>query len=82
MLPVVHVESRYLGAAYYDDLLTIRTTVYDLPTKMITIHSDILNEAGNTIHKAVVKLFFIDMKTNKRISAPPFFLDALNPHFS
>lgn len=81
MLPVVHVDARYLMPAYYDDLLCIRTTVNELPSKMITIHTDILNEQQQTIHKAIVKLFFIDMTTNRKISAPDFFTDVLQPHF-
>lgn len=81
MLPVLHVDAKYIGSAYYDDLLTIRSTIKELPTKMITVYTEILNAEGNILHKAVVKLFFIDMLTQKRISSPDFFTAPLKQYF-
>lgn len=81
MLPVVHLEAKYIAPAYYDDLLTIRTRITSLPTKMISFHHDIINPDQKVINKATVKLFFIDMIQNKRISAPDFITDPLRPHF-
>lgn len=81
MLPVLSVESRYYQPAYYDDLLTIVSQIDTLPSKMITVHTQVYNEAEILLHKASVKLFFIDMETNKRISVPAFFVDKLRPFF-
>lgn len=81
MLPVLSVESRYYQPAYYDDLLTIVSQIDALPSKMITVHTQVYNEAEILLHKASVKLFFIDMDTSKRISAPAFFVDKLRPFF-
>lgn len=81
MLPVLEVKSRFKAPGLYDELLTIRTLLMELPSKMITFHSEIRNEQAKLIHKAEVKLFFIDMETNKRISAPEFLLDKLRPYF-
>ena len=81
MLPVLEVKSRFKAPGLYDELLTIRTILIELPTKMITFHAEIRNEQNKLIHKAEVKLFFIDMDTNKRISAPEFLLEKLSPHF-
>ncbi len=77
MLPVLSVESKFLRPAYYDELLLIESTLKELPSKMITVFVRILNEQGDVLHKAVVKLFFIDMKTQKRVSAPDFFIEAI-----
>lgn len=82
MLPVVSAESRYLRPALYDELLTIRTTIPVLPTKMIHFDHEIFNEAGACIHKATVKLFFIDMKTQGRISCPDWLTNIFAPYFS
>ena len=82
MLPVVSAESRYLRPALYDELLTIRTTIPVLPTKMIHFDHEIFNEAGACIHKATVKLFFVDMKTQGRISCPDWLTDIFTPYFS
>ena len=82
MLPVVSSESRYLRPALYDELLKIRTSIPVLPTKMIHFDHEIFNEAGASIHKATVKLFFVDMKTQGRISCPDWLTDIFTPYFS
>lgn len=82
MLPVVSSASRYMKPARYDELLNIRTTIPVLPTKMIHFDHDIFNETGDCIHKASVKLFFVDMKTQERISCPDWLTVIFKPHFS
>ncbi|MGE5356501.1 MAG: acyl-CoA thioesterase [Deltaproteobacteria bacterium] len=81
MLPVVHLESRYLKPAYYDDLLTVETQIKEMPTKLITFHCNIFNENEELINTGVIKLFFVDMQTNKRVSAPILLTSKLNAYF-
>ncbi len=81
MMPVIAMECRYLAPAKYDELITIRTILKELPTKIIEFHHEILSDAGKVIHKGVVKLFFIDMKTNKRVSTPKFLTDKIKHLF-
>jgi len=81
MLPVVSMDVRYLQPAYYDDLLTIESTITEMPTKLIKFDFKIITEANQVINKATVKLFFIDMKENKRVSCPQEFHNVLKQHF-
>lgn len=81
MLPVVHLEVKYLSPAYYDDHLTIRTSIREMPTKMISFYHEIINEDGKIINKATVKLFFIDTLSNKRVSAPDFLTNKFRTYF-
>jgi len=70
MLPVLSLNARYIAPAYYDELLTIRSILDELPDKMITFRHKILNEKEELINTAEVKLFFVNMDTGKRISLP------------
>jgi acyl-CoA thioester hydrolase len=81
MMPVIHVESRYLKPAYYDELIHIHTILNEVPGKLCHFDHEIFNEHQELIHKGSVKLFFIDMNTQKRVSAPNYFTDALKPYF-
>lgn len=81
MLPVLNLESRFLKPAFYDDLLTIETKIIELPTKMITFHHNIYNENEELINYGVIKLFFVDMSNNKRVSAPELLTSKLKPYF-
>lgn len=82
MMPVVELYCRYRLPALYDELLSITTKVAELPTKMITFEHDIHNEAGTLVNRGSVKLFFIDMESDKRVSCPTLILDQLQPHFA
>lgn len=81
MLPVVSCEARYILPAKYDELLSIKTKICAMPQKMISFENEIFNEEENIIHRAEVKLFFIDMITNARTSCPEWLQSKLKPFF-
>ncbi len=81
MMPVVHVEARYILPAKYDEELTIRTILKDLPSRLITFENEVYNEELTLIHNAIVKLFFINMETSKKVSCPEYMLEKLRPLF-
>jgi acyl-CoA thioester hydrolase len=78
MLPVLEMKTRYLRPAYYDENIEIRSILYEMPEKMILFHHELYNEEKKLINKASIKLFFIDMEQQKRISCP----DVLYSKFS
>lgn len=75
VMPVYSVESKYRNTITYDELITIETTVKELPTAKIKFHHRIYNEDGTLAHEATVVLVFMDMKTKKLIRAPEMLLD-------
>ncbi len=81
MMPVVHVDARFLLPARYDEELTIRTILQEMPTKLITFVNEIYNEQNVLIHKAEVKLFFIEMQSGKKVSCPTYMVEKLRPWF-
>ncbi len=80
-MPVVHLEVRYIRPAFYDELLTIRTALRELPDKFIKFHMEIFNEKSKLINGGSVKLCFVNYETGKTIPAPEFLLKKLRPHF-
>jgi acyl-CoA thioester hydrolase len=82
MMPVISVESRYLISIKYDELITIRTILEEMPTKLIHFKHEIYTEDGRLAHKGEVKLFFIDVVENKRISTPNYLSEKLIPFFA
>lgn len=81
MMPVVSLECRYHYPATYDDLLTIETELREMPTKMITFHHVIKNADLQVLNKGVVKLFFIETETQRRVSCPAYLEEKLGPYF-
>lgn len=81
MMPVAHVESRYIRPAKYDDQITIRTILKTFPTRMIVFDYEFYNESEELLHTGVVKLFFVDMVTGKTVSCPDYMKDGLKVYF-
>ena len=77
VMPVYSVESRYRNVLKYDELVTIETTVKEVPTARITFHYRIFNEAGVLAHEAKVVLVFLDTLTNRPVRAPAMLLNVL-----
>ena len=80
MMPVVSLECRYRLPAYYDDLLTIETTLQEIPTKMITFHHRILR-GDEVLNQGMVKLFFVDTESQLRVSCPDYLTQRFKTYF-
>jgi acyl-CoA thioester hydrolase len=80
-MPVMNMQVRYLRPARYDDLLSIETTIPELPETDIRFRYEIRNEAGSLLNGALVQLCFLDAKTQQRIDAPDFIKGPLKPYF-
>jgi acyl-CoA thioester hydrolase len=82
MLPVVELNIKYLRPARYDDLLTIKSQIKELPTEhKIVFDQEIYNEEGKLLTIGKVKLYFMDSKLGKRASMPALMLEKLSTYF-
>lgn len=81
-LPVVSLEQKFIRPAHYDDLLTIRSEIRELPDTHITFHVEVFNEKRKLINTGRVRLCFYDPKIKKVIPAPQFLIEKLTPFFS
>lgn len=59
MMPVLNVESRYIGPLKYDELARIDTVLEEMPTKLIHFKHEIFNSDNQLVHKGEVKLFLL-----------------------
>lgn len=80
-LPVVSLEMRFVRPAYYDDLLTVRTEIRELPDEHITFHVEIFNDRKKLVNAGRVRLCFFEAATKKVVMAPEHFLEKLRPIF-
>ena len=83
ILPVVEMNIKYLRSAVYDDLLTIKTTLQEMPhDHRITFLQEVFNEAGKLLTSGHVTLYFLDNVTRRRTIMPKVLKDKLAPYFS
>jgi acyl-CoA thioester hydrolase len=81
-LPVVSLEMRFVRPAHYDELLTVRSTLKEMPDDHIIFHVEVLNEKRKLVNSGRVRLCFFDAKTKKVVMAPDFLLERIQPFFS
>ncbi len=77
MLPVVSLNANYKKSAFYDDVITIKTTLSKVPTASIHFDYEITNEKDEILTTGSTVLVFIDMMTKKPIKCPQSILDKL-----
>jgi acyl-CoA thioester hydrolase len=81
MLPVIHLECKFIKPAKYDDLLTVRTIIRQEPTARIHFDYEIYNEEGELINTGNTDLVFTDDKTRRPTRPPKVFMDTIKPYF-
>ena len=77
-LPVVNLNINYKKPAYYDDELTIRTTIKELPSAKITFYYEMLNTKNELLNIGEVVLVFVNKETGKPCFAPEIVINKLN----
>lgn len=73
--PVRSFHATYLKPAFYDDLLTVRTFVDQLPEVRFHIRTEIFNQAGDMINKGEVVLISTSRETGRPVKTPEWLLE-------
>jgi len=81
LMPVVSMQQRFVRPARYDELITIRTTLRQLPGKFIVFHMELFNEAGKLVNGGTVKLCFVKAESGKTVTTPEHLVAELKPYF-
>jgi acyl-CoA thioester hydrolase len=82
IMPVIDWQARFLRPARYDDLLTVKTTLRDLPAgHRITFHQEVYNEEGKLLTSGKVLLYFMTADDMQRTEMPPALRSKLAPYF-
>ena len=77
--PVRTLNITYLKPAFYDDLLTVRSRVEEIPLVRLRIKTEVFNPAGELINHGEVVLVSTNPITGKAVKTPQWLLDVLTP---
>lgn len=81
MMPVLETHSYYHKPAKYDELLTLKITIPQLPLAKIKFEYEIYTESGDKIHSGDTTLAFINMASGRATRAPESMTRLLAPFF-
>ncbi len=83
IMPVVEMHIKYLRPAKYDDLITIKSEIRELPiTHKITFHQQIFNENNELLCNGFVSLFFMETATMQRRQMPEKLFALIKPFYN
>jgi len=82
IMPVVEMNTKYLRPAHYDDLLTIKTILRELPTDhRIVFEQEVYNEEKKLLTMGKVTLYFVKIGTFEKTAMPEQMRKALMKFF-
>ena len=77
-LPVISIAIDYKKPAFYDDVLTVLTSLVKIPQVKIEFDYKILNAKGEILALAHTVLAFMDVESNKPVRCPEYLLEKLS----
>lgn len=81
IMPVYENKSRFISPAKYDDLVTIRVIIKELPKVRIVFNCEIYDEQQTLLHTGETTLVFVRTSNNRIATCPKEITDRLLPFF-
>ena len=82
VLAVTDMHFRFLRPTKYDDVITVKTTLKEIPLHhKIVFHGEIYNQENELLNTGDVTLYFLEAKTMKRTEMPYELKEKLSVHF-
>ncbi len=83
IMPIVEWHAKYIRPAHYDDLITIKTILKELPAgHRIEFHHEVYNELGKLLTVGRVVLYFLHAKTMEKTTMPLALREKIAPYFN
>jgi acyl-CoA thioester hydrolase len=81
MMPVLESNIRYLKPGKYDELLTVRTKIPEMPSVRIRFEYEVFNEQSELITEGWTTLTFLKKESHRPTRPPQNLLALLKPYF-
>ena len=78
VLPVLNFNINYKKPAYYDDKLTLKTSLKEMPTSKIIFFYECFNDNNQLINNGEISLVFVSKETKKHCRAPEIITSRLS----
>ncbi len=82
LLPVKNLIIDYYLPAFYDEEITVRTSVIEKPGIKIKFEYEVYNSMGEIINKATTLLVFVKKENRKPCKPPKKFIEIIDQFFT
>ena len=80
-LKKIEYHSKFIKPAKYDDLLTIKTTIKELPSVRIKFEYEVINQSLELLCKGETTLVFVKSDSKRPCAAPIDFMESIKKFF-
>lgn len=80
-MPVLTMSINYHGPAKYDDLLTLKLIIPEMPRARMKFQYEIRNEEGKLVNTGETVLAFMNMETGRPVKMPARMAELISPYF-
>ncbi len=83
IMPVIELQTKFIRPAHYDELLTVKVILKELPVhhRVEFIH-EVYNEKNVLLTVGKIVLYFMDIKTMKKTNMPEELAKKIAPYFA
>ncbi|MCL2511386.1 MAG: acyl-CoA thioesterase [Bacteroidales bacterium] len=81
VMPIVGIEVRYSFPARYDEIITIKSVIKEMPKVRMVFHYEIHNQQGKLLADGNATLAFVNKETGRPQRAPEHLTTALSRYF-
>lgn len=83
MMPVVRAELNYKKPAHYDDVITVRTIVKELPQgARMDFYYEVYNQESQLLNHGFSQLAFVRKDSGMPCRCPDYLTELLSPYFA
>jgi len=82
IMPVSEMKCKYIKPALYDEEITIKVIIEQMPSVRIHFRYELFNENEELIHLGETTLVFVDKIKNKPCLPSKEFLEKMNQYFN
>lgn len=81
MMPVLELRCKYIKPAFYDDEITIKVILKELPATRIIFFYELYNSSNELINLGETTLVFVNIQTKRPCLAPQVLIERINMYF-
>jgi acyl-CoA thioester hydrolase len=81
LLPVAEFTIKYKKPAFYDDELTIKVSIQQMPKVRFGFHYETFNSSGELLNTAFTELVFVNKVTGRPVAIPEHLKSLIKPYF-
>lgn len=75
--PILEVGSKYIQPAYFDEEITVRVIIEEMPMVRLKVRYELYNESGTLINTGHTWLGFLNGETKRPCRAPQYLIEGL-----